>query len=79
MCQTSITALDDIFSQHSDGLMQQEVFARNCFVHRGLLLEPGYRAYWNAQREELRSIAPKFVAFVDGLCVEEATAFGFRL
>jgi hypothetical protein len=79
MCQTSVTALEDIFSQHNDGLMEEEVFARNCYVHIGLLAEPGYRAYWNAQRVELSRIAPKFVAFVDGLCVEEATKFGFRL
>ncbi len=34
MCQTSITALEDIFSQHKDGLMHEEVFARNCALHR---------------------------------------------
>jgi hypothetical protein len=79
LCQTSVTAMEDIFAQHSAGLMQPEVFARNCAVHRNLLLEPGYREYWNNYRVEFQRIAPKFTAFVDGLCVDEATAFGFRL
>jgi hypothetical protein len=79
MCQTSVTALEDIFAQHNDGLMQQEVFARNCAIHRGLLLEPGYRDYWDNYRTDLKEIAPKFTAFVDGLCVGEATEFGFRI
>jgi hypothetical protein len=79
MCGCSITALEDIFSQHNDGLMEEEVFARNCQLHSGLLTEPGYRAYWNAQRAEIAKVAPKFCAFVDGLCVGEPKAFGFRL
>jgi hypothetical protein len=79
MCQTSVTALEDIFSQHKDGLMHEEVFARNCALHRGLLSEPGYRAYWNSQRVELQKIAPRFCAFVDGLCTEEASEFRFRI
>jgi hypothetical protein len=80
MCQTSITALEDIFHQRSDGLMiKDEVFARNCFVHRGLLSEPGYRDYWNAQRTEIAKIAPQFCAFVDGLCSGEVKEFGFRI
>jgi hypothetical protein len=79
MCQTSITALEDIFVQHNDGLMQEEVFARNCFLHRGLLTEPGFRAYWNSVRVDLQAVAPKFAAFVDGLCVGEASDFGFRI
>jgi hypothetical protein len=79
MCQTSITALEDIFTQHNDGLMPQEVFARNCALHSGLLLEPGYREYWNGYRPGLEEIAPKFAAFIDELCVEEVTAFGFRM
>jgi hypothetical protein len=74
MCQTSVTALEDIFSQYNSGLMQEEVFARNCFLHRGLLAGPGYRAYWNAQRAEISKIAPKFCAFVDSLCVGEASS-----
>ena len=79
MCQCSLTALEDIFSQHNDGLMQDEAFARNCHIHRGLLTEPGYRAYWNAQRAEVAGIAPKFAAFVDSLCTGEPKAFGYRV
>jgi hypothetical protein len=54
------------------GLMEEEIFARNCLLHRGLLSAPGYRAYWNAQRAEIATIAPKFWAFVDSLCSEDA-------
>jgi len=79
MCQTSITALEDIFSQHNDGLMKPEVFARNCLVHRGLLSEPGMRAYWTGQRAEVAKVAPEFCAFVDGLCTGDATEFKFRI
>jgi hypothetical protein len=79
MCQTSVTALEDIFHQYKDGLMKEEVFARNCMMHRGLLSEPGYRAYWNAQRDDVRKIAPGFAGFIDSLCTEDATAFKFRI
>ena len=79
MCQGSVTALEDIFSQHTDGLMRDEVFARNCFLHRALLSQPGMRAYWTAQRDGIGNVAPKFVAFVDGLCTEEAREFMLRL
>jgi hypothetical protein len=79
MCQTSITALEDIFSQHNSGLMKTEAFARNCYMHSGLLSEPGFRAYWNRQRADLREVAPVFSAFVDGLCVGEAADFQFRV
>jgi len=79
MCQTSVTALEDIFHQHNEGLMQEEIFARNCFLHRRLLSGPGYRAYWNAQRAEIATIAPKFCAFVDSLCTEDATEFRLKI
>jgi hypothetical protein len=79
MCQTSVTALEDIFHQHKDGLMQEEVFARNCYVHRNLLANPGYREYWNEQRGDIAIIAPKFCAFVDSLCTGEVTEFRFKV
>jgi hypothetical protein len=79
MCQTSVTALEDIFHQHNEGLMDEEIFARNCFLHRRLLSAPGYRTYWNDQRAEMSVIAPKFCAFVDGLCTEDATAFKLKV
>jgi hypothetical protein len=79
MCETSVTAMEDIFSQRNDGLMSDEVFARNCYIHSGLLSQPGFRAYWNSQRADVAKIAPKFCAFVDGLCVGEATEFSYRV
>lgn len=79
MCQTSVTAMEDLFAQRALGLIPDEVFARNCFVHRALLSQAGMRAYWLAQREELAEAAPKFVAFVDGLCVGDAAEFALKL
>jgi hypothetical protein len=79
MCQTSITALEDIYNQHKDGLMKEEVFARNCYVHRGLLSEPGYREYWTQYRTDIAKVAPQFSAFVDSLCTDDATEFKFKV
>src|SRR3569832_1327171 len=79
MCQTSATALEDIYHQNRDGLMKPEVFARNCYIHRGLLSEPGYRAYWNAQRADIGKLAPEFATFVDGLSSDDAMEFKFKL
>ncbi len=78
LCSTALTALDDLFAQHSDGLLTTEHFERNCWIFRGLLSEPGLRAYWFANREEIGKSAPRYRTFVDGLCVGEASEFGFR-
>jgi hypothetical protein len=79
MCQGSVTAMEDLFAQRALGLVPDEVFARNCLLHQALLSQPGMRAYWMAQRKELGEAAPKFVAFVDGLCVGDATEFALKL
>jgi len=46
---------------------------------RGLLSEPGLRAYWNAQKEDIGKAAPKLRAFIDGLCDREAANFKYKV
>lgn len=75
MCTTWIAALEDIHGQHSEGLLTNEQFARNCLEHRVLMSQPAMRAFWLASRDEIGKAAPKFRAFVDSLIVGEVTEF----
>ena len=79
MCGTLLTAIEDTFSQHCDGLLTSEQFGRNRSIYRGLLSEPGTRAFWNAMRPEMLRDAPRFTAFVDSLCVGDAAQFQGRV
>jgi hypothetical protein len=79
LCATALDALEDHYLQHVAGLLSPEQFARNVEGFRRLLLEPGMRAYWSAARQTEASVAPRFCAFVDSLCAEEATAYGARV
>jgi hypothetical protein len=74
-CMTAINAMEDHFLQHADGLLSREQFARNCENFRGLLSNPGLRAFWNARKPRMEQVAPKFSAFVDSLCTDDATEF----
>ncbi len=66
-------AMEDYFSQHDDGLLSDEQFSRGCQSFRGLLKEPGLRAYWLKQREVMTKAAPRYCAFIDSLCAEQTT------
>ncbi len=74
-CATAINALEDHYLQNKDGLMDAESFARACYTFRGLLAQPGLRAYWTSVRADTAAAAPKFSAFVDNLCGGEAAGF----
>jgi hypothetical protein len=78
-CGLAINAVEDFYFQHKDGLLDEELFARNCETFRGLLSEPGVRAYWLGRRESIGKAAPGFAKFVDALCSEEASAFKYRV
>ena len=71
MCTTWMAALEDIHSQRVDGLLTDEQFARNCWEHRHLMSQPGLRAFWMANREEIGGAAPRFRSFVDSLIVDD--------
>ena len=76
LCTTAVVSMEDLYSQHCDGLLTAEQFGRGCAYFRSSLLsQPGLRAHWTAIRDDLASVAPRFCAFVDGLCVGEATEY----
>src|SRR5690349_4271701 len=78
-CATAINALEDHYLQHRDGLMDKEYFARNCDTFRGLLRQPGLRAFWNDARAVSVKVAPRFTAFVDSLCSDAVETFTHRV
>jgi hypothetical protein len=67
-CGTTMIAMEDYFSQHEDGLLSDEQFARGSESFRALLREPGVRAYWLKQKEVMAKAAPRYCAFIDSLC-----------
>jgi hypothetical protein len=74
-CGIALNALEDHFLQHGEGLLNDEQFNRNMETFRGLLGEPGMRAFWLSQRAVTLRVAPRFAAFVDSLCTEDASTF----
>jgi len=78
-CATGVNAMESHYLQHLDGLLRTEQFARGCETFRGLLLEPGFRDYWNEYRKIAAPAAPGFCAFVDGLCAAQPTTFQGRV
>ena len=68
-CGTAMIAMEDYFSQHEEGLLSEEQFARGSESFRILLREPGVRAYWLRQKEVMAKAAPRYCAFIDSLCV----------
>jgi len=68
-CGTAMIAMEDYFSQHEEGLLSEEQFARGSESFRELLREPGMRAYWLRQKEVMAKAAPRYCAFIDSLCV----------
>jgi hypothetical protein len=70
--------MEDYFSQHEDGLLSDERFTRGSATFRHALAEPGLRAYWLRQREVVIKAAPRYCAFIDGLCAGVPAAVGDR-
>jgi hypothetical protein len=66
-------AMEDYFSQHELGLLNEEQFSRGVATFRNTLKEPGLRAYWLRQREIMAKAAPKYSAFIDSLCTGDMT------
>ena len=77
-CGTAMIAMEDYFSQHEGGLLSDEQFARGSATFRQALAEPGPRAYWLRHRDVMIKAAPRYCAFVDGLCAEGPEAVGDR-
>jgi hypothetical protein len=79
MCGIAVNAMEDFFAQYSEGLMGREAFERNCETFRGLLSEPGMRAYWESRKGKIAQASPRLRTFIDGLCDGEAASFGFNV
>jgi hypothetical protein len=75
-CGIVMIAMEDYFSQHEDGLLSDEQFSRGRETFRGVLKEPGLRAYWLRQRAVMAEAAPRYCAFIDSLCTGETALPG---
>jgi hypothetical protein len=75
-CGTAMIAIEDYFSQHHEGLLSDEQFARGSATFRQALKEPGLRAYWLRHRDVMIKAAPRYCAFIDSLCTGETAAIG---
>ncbi len=67
-CGVTMVAMEDYFSQHEDGLLSDEQFARGSATFRLALAEPGLRAYWGEHRSAVQEAAPRYCAYIDSLC-----------
>jgi len=75
-CGIAMIAMEDYFTQHEDRLLSDEQFSRGRETFRGVLKEPGLRAYWLRQRVIMAQAAPRYCAFIDSLCAGEPMAPG---
>jgi hypothetical protein len=73
-CGVMMIAMEDYFSQHEEGLLSDEQFARGSATFRERLKEPGLRDYWLKQRTVMVKTAPRYSAFIDSLRVGETAA-----
>ena len=75
-CGTAMIAMEDYFSQHEQGLLSEEQFARGSATFRQALKEPGLRAYWLRHRGDIIKAAPRYCGFIDSLCAGETATVG---
>jgi hypothetical protein len=71
-CATVMVSMEDHFSQHEGGLLSDEQFLRACEAFRNLMKEPGLKAYWKSRRDGQQKVAPRYCAFIDRLCEDDA-------
>ena len=75
-CGTAMIAMEDYFSQHEEGLLSEEQFARGSATFRQAFEEPGLRAYWLKHRDIVITAAPRYCAFIDSLCAGAPATVG---
>ncbi len=73
-CSGAMVAMEDYFTQHEEGLLSDEQFARGCQTFRSLFKEPGLKAYWLNQRAIMAEAVPRYCAFIDSLCVDDTAS-----
>ena len=75
-CRVMMVAIEDYYTQHEFGLLNEEQFSRGRATFRERLREPGLRAAWLKERQTISKAAPRYCAFVDCLCGPEAAPTG---
>lgn len=66
-CLGQVGVMLDVFTQHREGLLNDEQFNGVCATYRVWLREPGFRQFLEGHRLASKSVQPKFLAFVNGL------------
>ena len=72
LCNALVYDMADFHNQHVDGLARGEQFGGACIGYSTLLQQSGMRAYWMAWKNGRTLVAPKFIAWVDGLAAKPA-------
>ena len=74
ICNAAVYDMQDFHNQHLDGLTSEEQFGGACMGFATLLQMPGVREYWKQWRDLRTDRCPKFIAWVDELASNRATA-----
>jgi len=69
-CLGQVGVMLDVFTQHREGLLNDEQFHGVCATYRVWLREPGFRQFIHAHKGVSSAVQPKFIAFVDGLMTD---------
>ena len=69
-CLGQVGVMLDVFTQHSEGLLNDEQFNGVCATYRVWLREPGFRQILENFRTAENAAQPKFSAFVVGLMTD---------
>jgi len=73
-CLTHLGVMMDVFTQHRDGLLNEELFDLVSGIYRMWLREPGFRAQWDKLKPLAGNVTPELRSFMDGLVSNDDTA-----
>ncbi len=73
-CGAIVAAMEDLYAQHNDGLLDQEQFEAQSVTFALALSETGLKSYWTQWKADRPKQALKFQRFVDGLAARGAEA-----
>ena len=62
-----VTGMEDVFSQHAEGLLDDDHFHAQCASARAAFREPAFKTFWQTYKSERPSAALKFQQFMDDL------------
>ena len=75
-CLGQVGVMLDVFTQHGEGLLNDEQFNGVCATYRVWLREPGFRQFLENFRTAGNAAQPKFSAFAVGLMTDAAPQAG---